>query len=219
MAKLPKDVEAVKRGLSRVPSHDLSEIAEKLLIADSPKIAKMWRTLEGRKVGSDDLWVWGFLRAAADAANLPPYHYMSKKDRGELADRIGDLATKLSRALDVNGLDADLIYRKEKMFNGFFLFEDFSESTRECLDADDIKKLKVSALIKGVAERSQKKIADEPIRGKGGANAPAIRFVRLIAARNRRHFGKVLNAVTATAANAIFATHYTEGDITNLLAR
>ena len=60
---LPKDVVTVKDWLSLNSSHDLCEIATKLMV-NSPKLVAMWRTLE-RKNGKEknylllerkDLW-------------------------------------------------------------------------------------------------------------------------------------------------------------------
>jgi hypothetical protein len=47
----------------------------------------------------------------------------------------------------------------------------------------------------------------------------AVRFVRLMATNNKRTYGKTLNTVIATAANAIFGIHYTPSDVSNLLSR
>lgn len=220
MDELPKDVRRARKALSRGMYRKWTNIADKL-VADTPELVRMWRTLEGLKDPDEPpvIWVWNFLHASFDASNLPPYHYKSKADRIELADTIEKLATRLARALEVNGLDAHLIHNNGKIFNGFFLYEDFGDSNRASIDADGVNKLKVSALIKGIAERAKQKISDEPMPGKSGANVKAIRFIRKIAAQNKRSYRKVLNAVTATAANAIFGTHYAEGDITNLLAR
>jgi hypothetical protein len=218
MAKLPKDVESVKRALSRDPPHDLSAIAAKLM-ANTSELAAMWKALEKRRCGADDFWVWGFLRAAANASNLPPYHYMTAQDRRDLSDKILGLAKDLVRALEVNGLDAHLVHNDGKIFNGYFLYEDFGESNRTRFDIAGASKLKASELISRMAERSKEKINEEPIPGKNGPNARAIRFVRLIAARNKRNFDQPLNAVTAAAANAVFGTSYAASDIKKLLSR
>ena len=220
MAELPDDVVRVKRSLSRDPSNELTEIAGKL-IADSPELVAMWRTLDRRKYPHDPpgIWVLQFLDMAREASSLPPFHYKSAKGRRELADTIKDLATRLTRALEVNGLDAHLIHNDGKMFNGFFLYEDFGDSNRARIDADGLNKLKVSVLIERFAERARKKIAEEPMPGKASANVRAVRFVRIIAARNRRLYGEPLNAATAAAANAIFGISYLESDIRNLLSR
>lgn len=216
--KLPEDVELVKLALLRDPSHDLNNIAGKLLAA-TPKLLKMWRTLEKRKVGPDDFWVWTFLHAAADASNLPPYHYKSARERRHLSNTITSLAKRLVGTLEVNGLDWHLIHSDGKLFNGFLIYEDFGESNQSHIDALLSQKLKFSKVIRIIAERSKQQIAEEPLRGKAGSNAQAIRFIRLIAARNKRYFCQPLNEVTATAANVIFGTSYKVADIRKLLSR
>jgi hypothetical protein len=216
--ELPKDVIAVKKFLSSDSSDDLYDIAEKL-IANSPELIAMWRTLEKRKVGEDDLWVWSFLRNAADASNLPPFHYINAKERRKLSSRITTLANQLARELEQNELDVQLVYSEGKTFNGFFLYEDFGESNQARIDADKKKKLKVSLLIQKIAERAEQRIAHEPTPGKTSANVRAIRFIRIISAYNKRRHGKPLSAATATAANAIFDTSYQESDIAKLLNR
>ena len=218
MAELPQDVKRAKHVLSLDPSHELTQIAEKL-VADTPELMAMWQALESRRHPDDQDWVWAFLRQAADACNLPPYHYKSAADRRDLSNEITDLACRLARALRVNGLDAHLVQNEGKLFSGFFFYEDFGDSNRASIDTGGTSKLEVSVLVERIAERAQKKIADEPIPGKAGPNAHAIRFIRIIAARNKRWYGKPLNAVTATAANAIFGTTYQESDIHNLLNR
>jgi hypothetical protein len=178
----------------------------------------MWRALE-RHENEDDPWVWIFLRAVANACTLPAFHHKSARERRELSNAIRKLASCLADTLERNGLDAHLIYNDGKLFNGFFLYEDFGESNQARIDAAGNPKLEISRLIRGVAQRAERKIADEPMRGKSGANARAIRFVRLIASRNKGRYGKPLNAVTATAANAVFETSYAESDVRKLLSR
>lgn len=183
----------------------------------------MWLALEKREekreVLDDDLWVWGFLEAAAAASNLPPYHYLPVRGRRKLTKTIASLATRLAKILEANELDAHLIHSDGKMFNGFYLYEDFGESNQARIDEAGTNELKLSVLIQEIAERVQEKITEEPVRGKSGKNVRAIRFVRLIANRNKRMYGAPLNGVTATAANAIFGTSYGESDIRKLLSR
>jgi hypothetical protein len=218
MAKLPTDAIAVKRALSRNPSHRLFPVAEKLL-ADTPPLVAMWRALEKREVRDNDPWVWGFLEASADAANLPPYHYVSANERRKLIKTITSLATSFAGMLETNRLDAHLIHSDGKIFNGYFFYEDFGEPNQARIDADGTNKLKVSVLIKSIADRAEKRITEEPPRGKTGTNVRAIRFVRVIAKRNFVIYREPLNAVTAAAANAIFGTSYGESDIRKLLSR
>jgi hypothetical protein len=220
MANLPDDVIKAKQALSRNPSDELAEIGKKL-IADSPELVGMWRAYERQKHPDDPpgVWVWQFLRLAKDASSLPTFHYKSVKERHELEKTIKDLATRLARKLEANGLDAHLIHNDGKMFNGFFVYEDFGDSNRARIDARGVNKPKLSELVRGIAERARKKITEEPMPGKAGSNVEAIRFVRMVAKSNRRLYGKPLNAPTAVATNAIFGTSYRASDIPNLLSR
>jgi len=215
--RLPKDVVTVRKCLELDRSDDLYEIANKL-IGNSPELIGMWRSLERRKIGDLEHWVWSFLGAAVDASNLPPFHYKSLKARRELSDRIATLAKNLSSELEQNELDGHLIYSDGKIFNGFFLYEDFGESNQARIDADQCKKLPVSTVIQRISDRAVEKIENEPMPGKVGANVRAIRFVRIVAERNKRMYGDPLNAVIATAVNAIFEKSYEESDIAQPLA-
>lgn len=227
------------------PDDPLAEIAIKLTDINNPELVTMWRSLERHKdpLGpiyerSDDPvyehscdpnneqpdnqnyeWVIAFLQAVSDASSLPAYHLISKSDRIELSNEINDLAKQLIRILKVNQLDAQLVHLDGINFNGFYYYEDFEETNKIRIDALDINKLKMSEIIEGIAERTNRQIMDESIRGKNAYNAKAIRFVRILAARNQFWFGTVLNSVVATAVNTLFETSYKESDIRNLVAR
>lgn len=216
--KLPKQVQEIKAILARNPSDPHFEIAQKLISETDEKIS-MWKSLERRNIEKDNFWVWHFLGSALRASALPPYHYMSLKDRNELSDRIDSLSKELSRALKANDLDIHIVYADGTVFNGFYCFEDFGESNQERIEADGTEKLQVSDLLKNVAERSRNIIAEESLPGKAGKNVKAIRFIRLMAKENFRFYRTPLNKVIATAANSIFETQYSESDIRKLLSR
>ena len=218
MSELPKDVVSVKQTLLRDPPDKLSDIAKKLM-EGTPELASMWETLEKHEDGSDDLWVWAFLQAASNSKDLPAFHFKKDKDRKELSEEITSLAKRLATKLEVNGLDAHLFHNNGKMFNGFFLYEDFGETNRESIDNDGIEKLKISELLISFATRTREIIKNEPMSGKIGKNADAIRFARLISKRNIFLYDKSLNNVVAAATNALFGTNYRGGDISNLLNR
>lgn len=93
------------------------------------------------------------------------------------------------------------------------------QSNQAAIDADGVDKLKVSVLIGKISKRARRKISEEPMPGKAGMNARAVRFVRIVATRNQQLGGEPLNMATAAAANAIFGTSYRESDIRNLLNR
>jgi hypothetical protein len=217
-SKLPKQVQQVKDILAQDPSDPRFEVAQKL-IDESPENILMWKSLERHEFNHDNYWVWRVLESALRASALPPYHYMSLKDRNELSDRIDRLSKELSRVLKTNDLDVHLIQADGTVFNGFYFFEDFGESNQERIEAADTKKIRVSELLKGVAERSRNIIAKEPLPGKAGKNVKAIRFIRLMAKSNYTFYGKPLNMVLSTAANSIFETQYSESDIRKLLSR
>jgi hypothetical protein len=179
----------------------------------------MWQSLEKRKIGSDEFWVWSFLRAAADASSLPPYHYITEKKRNDLGKEISLAAKKLCCALRENELDGHLIHLDGQMFKGFFLYEDFSEMRQAEIDSAGDDRVKVTQIITGIAKRAIQKIQDEPQRGKIGKKAKLIRFVRLIAERNMRQYGEAFPADIAIAAHAIFRTEYSAKDVSMLLLR
>ena len=218
MATLPRHAASVKRMLSANRSHRLFSVSAKLLV-DTPPLVAMWRTLEKRETIDDDLWVWSFLEAAEVASDLPPYHYLAAGERRKLAQTVSRLASRLAGVLETQGLDTQLVHNDGKLFNGFFFYEDFGDSNRARIDAGGTNKVKMSALIKGTAERANQKIMEEPLRGKAGRNVRAIRFVRLIVKRNLSLYREPLNAVVAAAANAMFRTSYGESDVRKLLSR
>jgi hypothetical protein len=121
-SKLPEHVQEVKAILARDPSDPKFEVAQKLINETLDHIS-MWKSLERRHIGSDRLWVWGFLETALSASTLPPYHYMSLKDRKELSYRIDHLSKELSRILKANDLDVHIIYTQGKIFDGFFVLK------------------------------------------------------------------------------------------------
>lgn len=198
------------------------------LTENTPELLTMWKSLLRQEIrvlkkhGSelyDDLWVSAFLEAAHNASNLPSYHYISQRERDELSDQITKVSNQLIRLLKINDLDPHIIFNEGKIFNGFFLFEDFGWSNRARIEESGTPKLKVSQLINRIAERSREKIAEEPLPGKASRNAMAIRFIRLLADRNIYRFDMPLNKVVATAANVLFDTQYTASDIRKLLSR
>ncbi len=218
MQKLPVDVLKVKEILLRDPSNNLYAIAQKLVV-DSPELVGMWQTLEKKNKYNDDLWVRAFLQTAQDATALPPYHFKSVSDRKEISEEIEKLASRLVQALRANELDGHIFRNDGNIFNGFYLYEDFGESNRSRIDRDGIEKLNVTLIIEQIANRAMQKINNEPMQGKVGANVRAVRFARIVAARNIRLYEEPLNTVVATATNELFGTFYGAGDISNLLNR
>lgn len=217
-AKLPVQVLAIKYILDQNPSDSRFEIAQKL-IGETHEHISMWKSLERRREDPDDLWVWSFLTTASNASVLPPYHYMTAVDRNELSDRIQNLSKELSRTLKAYELEFQIIQNDGKIFDGFFIFEDFGESNQQRIESANTKKLPVLKILEGIAERTKRIIAEEPLHGKAGKNVKAVRFIRIMASRNHILYGTPLNKVIATAANFIFDTNYSSSDIRKLLSR
>lgn len=218
MVSFHEDVNNVARGLADDPADPLSEIAARLTV-ESPELQKMWKTLEARKAGDDDIWVWAFLSAAADAANIPEFHNLNAKKRNQLAEKISKQARLLAELLQKNELDAHLVYLQAGIFDGFYLYESFSQETRAYIDKARLKKLALSGLLISMNQDCSERLLDEPEKGKQGKNAHAIRFIRVLGKRNTRRYGSSLNSVLMAAANAIFDTQYSESDIAHLLNR
>ena len=178
----------------------------------------MWRAIE-RRSRQDDPWVGIFLGFVKEAVELPGYHYSNRAERLKLSQQIADTARQLSDLLKQNQLDCHLIHLSGLNFNGFYIYEEFGESNRARMDASEIQKLPVSQIIHMAVERARERIKAEPVRGKGGRNARPIRFVRHLAASLERYYGQPLVAAVGTAANTIYGTDYSPGDIQNLLSR
>jgi hypothetical protein len=218
-SNLPKDVQKVKSILAQHPDDELFEVAQKLM-DETPERISMWKTLERRNIDDgDELWVWVFLKQALMASTLPPYHYVSGSERKSLSFQIENLSEELSWTLRANGLDFHIVYNEGTMFNGFYFFEDFSESNQARFEDSGRQKLRASEFLNYLAERCCEIIEEEPLPGKSGKNVKAIRFIRIMAKKNRRFYSTPLNKVIATAANSIFETQYSASDIRKLLSR
>jgi len=174
ISSFPEDVQTVARILSDDREDERSEIATKLT-ADSPELESMWKALEKRRKGNDDLWVWGFLDAATDAASVPQFHNLSVGDRRKLAGRIEKQCDLLANLLNENELDGNLVYCQGRLFHGFYLYEEFSENSRFSIDKEGLKKLSFSTFLRSLADHCIERLSNEPEKGKKGANAEAIR--------------------------------------------
>jgi hypothetical protein len=215
---LPKAVKKMRAALAKHPRGRLTDIASKL-INDTPDCIKMWRALERRSSQpEDDLWVWAFLRATSDAADLPTFHYLSKRHRSDLANRISLIANELNRALEDNRLDFQIVkISNGQNFPGFRVYEDFSDSNQAQIDRAGEEKLKATDILRYVAARATSAIENEPVAGKSGTNVRAVRFVRQMAKRNQLVYGARLNHVIATATNLLYETKYADADISALV--
>lgn len=216
---LPSQVEKVRLQLKEFPQLELTDIADKLLLPNDPELCHMWATLEKYSINHDDLWVWGCMHRVKDCLFLPRYHSLNKKDRKELVEDIQSISKKLVEKLCANNLDATIIHTNGTLFNGFFLYDDFSESNQWEIDNSYANKLLVSHLITRIAERATEKINQEPLSGKIGKNSEAIRFIRLMINQHHRIYKMPLNKVVVSCVNALFGTMYSESDVSNLINR
>lgn len=185
----------------------------------------MWKTLERRSSAlanaeSDDgLWVAAFLAAVTAASSPPRYQTASTADRKDLANRLRSLRNEMEKLLDVYELDFHIVQLNGKTFNGLYVFEDFGDANRARIRGAGDQLMPASELMANMIGRCIDQV-EQVKPAKQGSNALAIRFIRDLAERNKRAYeGEVLNAVIATAANAIYGTDYVESDVRNLLNR
>lgn len=217
---LPKQVELLGKFLKSDRSHDLFEIAN-LLITDSEEHIEMWRSLENREQFSeDDLWVRIFLGSVHLAVTFPPYYFVSQTDRKNILKRIDYLTNELLSVYEENDLAPRIVAANGKIFNGFYIIDEFSEKNREGFENDEnTQKCDFMSILKGVAAYAEKKIKDAGYKGKSGKNAKAIRLIRELSDHTIRKYGTPLNNVLATVANTLYSTSFTESDIRKLLSR
>ena len=185
MSNLPFQVEKYRQILLLDTSDELYEVAQKLVV-DSPDIVKMWKSIEraekqrGYSTDADYWWVKCFLDSAKKSSRLPDFHYIPANERRELQLSITKLTKQLTILLEKNQLAGHLVHCDGSIFNGFYIYEDFSESNQARINDSGTHKLKITDLMKKVEERANEIIETEPLQGKTGTNVAAIRFVRLV---------------------------------------
>jgi len=217
-SSLPKDVTAVGKILKASKSHELSDIGSKL-IRKTPELSDMWKSLERRKEGADDGWVWAFLETTKAYSELPRYHNKTLNERGEAAVKIMELASNLATKLKANDLDGHIVNCEGKLFNGLYVYEDFTDSNQARIDLANSNKVLMSGLVVSIAKRAEEILLSASVPGNQSTNAAARRFIRLLCDRNKMLYDSPLNKVAATAANAIFGTSYSESSIPGILNR
>lgn len=219
MRQLPAEVERLRLRLTQnaATRQELGDAACKLL-QDEPELVAMWSAIQKRS-DRQDPWASIFLGFVKEAAELPPYHYLTASRRRALAGEIERTSRQLARQLKEYQLDCNLIYSGGKIFHGFYIYEDFGESNRARIDDAETERVATSAIVLKAGKRAKEKIIGEPATGKAGKNARAIRFARMLSDRLDRYYEQPLLAVVKTATNSIFGTNYTEGDIQNLRSR
>ncbi len=221
MALHPHVEQAKKYYLEIYPDDEKSYTARKLI---SNKTKKMWSSLLAArtKIGGaphDNHWVIAFLSVAYHASEKPPYFYQSRQENKELAKRIEQLTSQLSKLLRSHRLDFNLVHIEGKIMKGFHFFEHFGESNRARMNAKGIDKLPISNLLLALSQQAKEDISYAYSDGKAGKKIREIRFIREIAKSNKQVYGSPLNAVIAEATAAIYNTVYSESDIANLLNR
>lgn len=217
MLGLPKEVIEFRDRLNREPIVELTEVASKL-IQETSELVAMWKAYEKRK-RADEPWVWIVLNRAKDASSLPSYHYLSRADRNDLIAKIKDSSANLSETLRTNDLDAQMLYANEAVWKGFFIYEDFGDSIRASIDDEEMYMVHFSKLLFWFAERCERKLTEEPEKGKSGKNVKAVRFARAMCKNHGYRYQTPLHGVVATATNAMFGTSYESSDIRKLISR
>lgn len=218
-SNLPKYVLSVRNYLENYPDHELYKISQKLIVDDFDVI-KMWESIERIETDPyDDLHVWSFLERAQTACEGPEHHYLSNAERRDLIKDIKKDASRLSRNLELFGLDKNLVYQESKGWHGFYFYEGFSYSRKREIDELRLHKLSIVDLLSTISETSVASIEEQITSQKASKNIQAIRFIRLMAEGNHRLYNTPLNSVLATASNILFGTSYDESDIRKLLSR
>ena len=185
MSNLPFQVEKYRQILLLDTSDELYEVAQKLVV-DSPDIVKMWKSIEraekqrGYSTDADYWWVKCFLDSAKKSSRLPDFHYIPANERRELQLSITKLTKQLTILLEKNQLAGHLVHCYGSIFNGFYIYQHFSESNQARINDSGTHKLKITDLMKKGDERANEIIETEPLQGKTGTNVAAIRFVRLV---------------------------------------
>ncbi|MBA2492432.1 MAG: hypothetical protein H0V34_12280, partial [Gammaproteobacteria bacterium] len=210
---LPDDVSRVRSRLRGYDRDGYLPFLEKLA-SDDRECIRMWKALERRKVGDDDLWVTSFLGAVQHAANYPDYHYLSPRKQKNLTKKIMKAADRLISVLDENGLDCHVIYLDGKNFSGFYVAEEFNDPDGARHYAK--KEVLASVLIRHLVERAEQEITSTTAPRATG-NVRAIMFARALAERHEWQYHTPLLAVIATATNRLFDTSYEQGDIHKLI--
>ncbi|BAN24651.1 hypothetical protein BRPE64_ACDS28970 [Caballeronia insecticola] len=208
--------------LARANEINTLELLERLTTNEA--CVKMWVALERRSYAADapefddGLWVLAFLAGVAEALSLPRHQSASSADRKNIAERLRKISDEISRIFAAYDLDFNLVQLNGAVFDGLYVFEDFGESNQARIAAAGDSLLPASDLVRNILQRSIEQV-ETVAHAKQGANADAVRFIRLMAKRNQLVYGEVLNAVIATATNALYGTAYADSDVRNLLIR
>ena len=223
----PKHVNDTKERLintqdKRLPTlRTLTEPKDK---AYTKEYIAMWRSLfkaeQENCAGDSNQWVYDFLDSVVEAHKLPPYFYISKKERDNLITRIQKHTKELEKIYDRNGFNQDIISNDGQFFGGFSSYDIIKdESGTKIIDCGRPPKASVLDALHLFAERAEDEIRDVSSNGKAGTGIEHRRFVRQLAQRNKYAYDRPLYPVIKTAVFALYGVEYEDSDISNLLHR
>ena len=228
------------------------EITDSDNYADLKDYEAMWYAIEKRSLPEelkDGDWVYGFSNAVMKASTMPPYYYVSKKDRSDLTEKIKKLSEQLIKTITANAFDAQIVLNNESLIevngtkgniDGLYIYEDLCDIEQSFYDNEhtifdkrrnkkgnligndkirDDKLISFIALIKFFADRSIERIKQADTRGKAGKNIHAVRFIRKLGQLNKSYYDKPLNKVLSIATFAIYGVEYSESDISKIQNR
>ncbi|WP_457097537.1 hypothetical protein [Lysobacter sp. P5_B9] len=220
---LPRQV--IERAARIQATPELVEAAKKLILPAERNhdLRLMWRSIEraerARDNVGDDLWVLGFLRTATLAAEAAPFTKIPMRRRRTTANHIRKLASQFETLLKVNGLDSHVVRQPKRFDATWRFFEDMSEPNQRHCEAGREPKLQVSALVRAAAERAANRLECDLYGGKVGKRAAEVRFCRDLVVAMERDFGTSQYRAVAIAANAWYATEFTENSVRKLMIR
>ena len=115
-----------------------------------------------------------------------------------------------------------LVDRGERVRRGIetgHRIHDQREPIRAEIDGEEIYMVEYTKLLSWFAERCERKLRDEPQKGKAGRNVKAVRFARIMCKNHGYRYESPLYGVVAAATNAIYDTSYSSPDIRKLVSR
>lgn len=217
---LPKQVIDVKKEMETMHDERLP-ILKKLTVSEhddyKEECEAIWTLLyQEHQSFSDvdtDLWVYSFLDAVQEFSQLPERFYASSTDREETIERIRNYTEKLKKLYVSIGLDSELISNDGQFFHGFQTHEDDFNSFDRCTpttEKNDISKVSITETLDFFADYAEEELNESSYRGKKAKNIQAIRFIRLLAERNKKTYGKTLEDVVENTALLIYGVQYSE---------
>lgn len=184
------------------------------------ELIKVWKTLEKHEFCKHESTIYGFrchwvyriLERVSLAQKMPPYFYISAKERTALKNDIERLSNELVKKYKAYGLDTNLFFSQSRIFGNWHIYEDYSDANKQRIDQENPDKILTSRIIEFLAERAVDKIEDSKIKGKASKNVKAISFARNLYDANKEKYGQPLNEVISIITNSLFQTNYNESD-------